>query len=141
MSVITERFEVEREVGTGGMGTVFRALDRETGASVALKVLQKQLHSETERFLLEARVLAQLQHPAIVRYIAHGVTSEGAPFIAMEWLEGEDLWARLQQRVFTVEETVLLARRLAEALASAHAQGIVHRDIKPSNIFLEHGEV
>jgi serine/threonine protein kinase len=54
MSVITERFEVEREVGTGGMGTVFRAIDRETGAPVALKVLQKQLHSETERFLLEA---------------------------------------------------------------------------------------
>ena len=141
MSVITERFEVEREVGTGGMGTVFRAIDRESGAPVALKVLQKQLHSETERFLLEARVLAQLQHPAIVRYIAHGVTTEGAPYIAMEWLDGEDLWARLQQRVFTVEETVLLARRLAEALASAHAQGIVHRDIKPSNIFLEHGEV
>lgn len=141
MSVITERFVVEREVGTGGMGTVFRAVDRETGAFVALKVLQKQLHTETERFLLEARVLSQLQHPAIVRYVAHGVTSDGAPFIAMEWLEGEDLWARLQQRVFTIEETVLVARRLAEALASAHAQGIVHRDIKPSNIFLEGNDV
>lgn len=141
MSVITERFVVEREVGTGGMGTVFRAVDRDTGAFVALKVLQKQLHTETERFLLEARVLSQLQHPAIVRYVAHGVTSDGAPFIAMEWLEGEDLWARLQQRVFTIEETVSVARRLAEALASAHAQGIVHRDIKPSNIFLEGNDV
>lgn len=141
MSVITERFVVEREVGTGGMGTVFRAVDRDTGAFVALKVLQKQLHTETERFLLEARVLAQLQHPAIVRYVAHGVTSDGAPFIAMEWLEGEDLWARLQQRVFTVEETMLVASRLSEALASAHSQGIVHRDIKPSNIFLESNDV
>jgi serine/threonine protein kinase len=141
MSVITDRFEVEREVGTGGMGTVFRAIDRETGAAVALKVLQKQLHSETERFLLEARVLAQLQHPGIVRYVSHGVTSEGAPFIAMEWLEGEDLWSRLQRRVFTVEETVQLGKRVADALASAHAQGIVHRDIKPSNIFIQGAEI
>lgn len=78
-------------------------------------------------------MLAQLQHPGIVRYVAHGVTTDGAPYIAMEWLNGEDLWARLQKRVFTVE-SVRLGKRVADALASAHTQGIVHRDIKPSNI-------
>jgi serine/threonine protein kinase len=80
-----ERFEVEGLVGSGGMGMVFRARDRVDGQAVALKALHRQGALASERFLREAEVLAALAHPAIVRYVAHGVTAQGEPYLAMEW--------------------------------------------------------
>src|SRR5215831_14624695 len=118
------------------MGTVYRARDLTDGASVAVKILTGREVREAERFGLEAAILADLTHPAIVRYVAHGVTDKGDHYIAMEWLEGEDLSRRLERKALTVAETVALGRRAAEALAYAHARGIVHRDIKPENLFL-----
>jgi tetratricopeptide (TPR) repeat protein len=136
-TLIAGRFTLEALAGRGGMGTVYRATDRHTGRPVALKLMHGLSSPEaTYRFNREAVLLAELRHPAIVSYVAHGVADMGWPFLAMEWLEGEDLAKALAHKPLSLHETLALLRRAAEALASAHRQGIVHRDIKPSNLFL-----
>ena len=139
--IVAGRFEVQELAGSGGMGAVFRALDRLTGEAVALKVLLPRDTASDDRFLREAEVLARLEHPAIVRYIAHGQMMSGEVYLVMEWLGGEDLKRRLAREPLTVRESLSLARRIAEALALAHGHGVVHRDIKPSNLFLPGGQV
>jgi tetratricopeptide (TPR) repeat protein len=139
--LVDDRFEIEATAGTGGMGTVYRARDRRLGVKVALKLLHGGPdHLETQRFAREAEVLASLTHAGIVRYVAHG-TSPAGDYLATEWLDGEDLSDRLARRGLTVAESVTLARRVARALAGAHARGIIHRDIKPSNLFLPGGDI
>ena len=133
--LIADRFEVQELVGSGGMGEVYRARDRLTGGSVAVKLLHASSR-DTERFKREAQLLAEVSHPRIVRYVAHGISEGSRPFIAMEWLEGEDLGERLSRSGLTLYETLIVARRVAEGLAVLHERGIVHRDIKPSNVFL-----
>jgi tetratricopeptide (TPR) repeat protein len=124
------------------MGTVYRAREIQTGRTVALKVLHSGgAESNVQRFAREARVLAELSHPGIVRYIAHGVTQEGEPYLAMEWLEGETLDVRLARGGLAIDAAVALATRVAEALGVAHARGVVHRDIKPQNLFLVNSDV
>src|SRR4051812_8016620 len=93
--VIAERFEIVRLAGQGGMGAVYRARDLRGGGVVALKVLHGHRLEQGARFAREAEVLAGLDHPGVVRYVAHGATTEGEAFLAMEWLEGEDLVDRL----------------------------------------------
>ncbi|HEX7841858.1 MAG TPA: serine/threonine-protein kinase, partial [Kofleriaceae bacterium] len=136
-----ERFEIEQPIGIGGMGTVFRARDPISGQMVAVKVLSDEQSHLTERFTREAKVLAELSHPGIVRYISHGVTPAGELFLVMEWLDGEILKARLERGPLTVSEAVTLATRVAEALGAAHARGVVHRDLKPSNLLLPGGRI
>ncbi|WP_437820067.1 serine/threonine-protein kinase [Sorangium sp. So ce1078] len=138
--VIAGRFVIEGEAAAGGMGTVYKAHDRLGGAAVALKIVRLRSAIQVERFEREAALLAALVHPGIVRYIAHGSTPEGDRYLAMEWLDGEDLAARLARRVLPASEGLSLVRRAADALAFAHARGIVHRDIKPSNLFLPGGD-
>ena len=133
------RFELAEVAGSGGMGTVYRALDRASGAVVALKLLHKVDARAQARFDREARALSRMEHPRIVRYATHGVAPTGEPYLAMEWLSGESLAARLSRQELRVEESVALARAVADALGAAHARGIVHRDIKPSNLFLVDG--
>src|SRR5580658_774755 len=137
--VLVDRFEIERFAGSGGMGSVYRALDRVTGKPVAVKLVTGS-DGENERFTREARVLAELADPAIVRYVAHGTTPAGQPFLAMEWLEGEDLAKRLARTGLPVGESLAVVGRVAEGLAAAHAVGVVHRDVKPSNILLVSGD-
>ena len=136
--VIAGRFVIERLAGAGGMGAVYRAHDRQSSATVALKLMDGRL-AEAARFLHEAEILSQLEHPGVVRYVAHGVADAGDLFLAMEWLEGEDLSRRLARGRLEIEESLTLLRLVAEALASVHARGVVHRDIKPSNLFLKDG--
>ncbi|HEY3255253.1 MAG TPA: protein kinase, partial [Polyangiaceae bacterium] len=88
------------------------------------------------RFAREIGILSELSHPGIVQYLAHGTTHEGTLYLAMEWLEGEDLAERLRRTPLSIEETLTLTRRICRALSTAHARGIVHRDIKPGNLFL-----
>ena len=137
--VLAARFEVLSTAGGGGMGSVYRARDRHSGEIVALKVLRIPGDESLGRFQREAALLSELRHAAIVRYVAHGVTAAGRPYIALEWLEGEDLSRRLSRAALTMKESVLLVRRVAEALGFAHARGVVHRDVKPGNIFLRDG--
>ena len=139
--IIANRFEIERLAGAGGMGEVYRARDQLDGSAVALKLLGAGGGKAPERFEREAKVLAELRHARIVRYIASGLTTEGQPYLVMEWLEGEDLTARLKRQRLTLAESVALALHVAEALSLAHARGVVHRDIKPSNVFLPDGDV
>jgi tetratricopeptide (TPR) repeat protein len=142
--VVAERFEIERLAGSGGMGAVYRVLDRATGEPAAVKVLWGHALADpdlAERFGREAEVLRELEHPRIVRYIDHGQTTEGEPWLALEWLEGESLSQALRARAFSVSESVSVALRVAEALRAAHLRGIVHRDLKPSNLYLVGGAI
>ena len=134
--LIGDRFEIEQHVASGGMGHVFRARDVQSGAQVAVKMMVGDVASHIARFDRESRVLAKLSHPGIVRYVAHGLTASGEPYLVMEWLDGEDLSRRLARGKLTIEDSIKLATRVAEALSAAHARDVVHRDLKPSNIFL-----
>jgi tetratricopeptide (TPR) repeat protein len=138
--VIADRFTIERLAGSGGMGAVYLAVDRVTGGPAAVKVLWGHVldqPEQAERFGREAEVLQELRHPGVVGYIAHGASPGGEPWLAIEWIEGESLAARLRRKGLTVSESVALARQVAEALSAAHRRGIVHRDLKPSNLYLD----
>jgi len=147
LHLIADRFELHGLAGTGGMGAVYRARDRHSGRWVALKLMSQASHlrQDTERFLREAQILAELRHPGIVSYVTHGCaeplegTDKEQLYLVMEWLEGESLATRLAATRLSLVESMLLLRRVAEALAVAHQRGIVHRDIKPANLFLRGG--
>jgi hypothetical protein len=130
-----DRFEIEAEAGAGGMGAVYRARDRHGGGVVALKVMHGLGGDALKRFEREAALLLEIVHPSIVRYVAHGPS-----WIAMEWLEGEDLEARLARDKLTLHDTIAVARAAAAALGAAHARGVVHRDVKPANLWLVSGD-
>src|SRR5262245_39249744 len=100
--VVADRFELLDAVGSGGMGSIFRARDRHSGEPVAVKILLEDLGQA--RFEQEAEVLSELHHPAIVRYVAHGATAAGKSYLAMEWLDGEDLSRRLSRARLAVDE-------------------------------------
>ncbi|WNG18363.1 protein kinase [Cystobacter fuscus] len=139
-TVIAGRFILKSVAGWGGMGCVYRAADSSTGRTVALKLLHGVTSPERAyRFNREAVLLSELHHPGIVAYVAHGSTESHQPYLAMEWLEGEDLLRRLACQPLGLPETLSLLRQAAEALAVAHQQGIVHRDLKPSNLFMRAG--
>ncbi len=114
-----ERFEVEARVGSGGMGLVFRGRDLLDGSTVAVKVLQHPEYIAIERFTREAEVLAGLVHPGIVRYVAHGRTPRGEPFLAMEWLDGETLADCIARGPIDGAATARLGAKVLQALALA----------------------
>src|SRR5688572_5939520 len=131
---VAGRFEIEEQAGEGGMGTVFRAVDRKTRRPVAVKVLRDRELVSAARFAREAELLAGLSHPGIVQYIAHGVSPDGLHYLVMDWVEGETLARRLAHGGVSPRAAVRLAAQVADALAAAHARGVIHRDVKPSNL-------
>jgi eukaryotic-like serine/threonine-protein kinase len=137
--VIDERFELEAEVASGGMGTIYRAHDRQTGGVVAIKLLRQSHSTSTARFQREAELLRGLEHPHIVRYVAHG--DSPAPYLAMEWVFGPTLAEHLERTGVNLVEALMLGRQLTAALVAAHDAGIVHRDLKPSNVILRNGDL
>ena len=111
---LDDRFELLRHAAVGGMGIVYEAREKATGARVALKVLQTSAREDVLRFEREAAILAQLEHPGIVRYVAHGVSQRAAPYLAMDWVDGETLDARLSRTGLRSPRAVELARRVAD---------------------------
>jgi tetratricopeptide (TPR) repeat protein len=139
--VIDGRFEILRRAGSGGMGVVYEGRDRDAGRKVALKVLSEKGEGLGDRFAHEIELLAALDHPHIVGYVAHGMAPSGAPYLVMPWLDGFDLQVRVGKEPLSVDETLTLARAVAGALGALHGKGLVHRDLKPSNLFLPRGRV
>jgi eukaryotic-like serine/threonine-protein kinase len=130
--VIADRYELQQEVGRGGMGEVWLALDRELDRPVALKFHDRQ--ASEARFEREAHTAAALSHPNIVRIYDYGL-ADGRPYLVLEHLAGGTLADRLASAdALADSEAEQVARDIAAALAHAHAQGVVHRDLKPSNI-------
>jgi serine/threonine-protein kinase len=135
------RYDIEREVGQGGMATVYLARDIRHNRRVALKVLHPDLAAAlgAERFVAEITTTANLQHPHILPLHDSG-DADGYLFYVMPYVEGETLRARLQrEQLLPVEDAVRLAREILSALDYAHRHGVVHRDIKPENILLHDG--
>jgi len=138
---LADAYAVEREIGQGGMATVFLASDLKHKRPVAIKVLRPELAASlgSERFLREIELSAGLQHPHIVPVYDSG-EADGFLYYVMPFVDGESLRARLDREgALPVEEAVRLVREAASALAYAHGHGIVHRDIKPDNIMLSGG--
>jgi serine/threonine protein kinase/tetratricopeptide (TPR) repeat protein len=135
-----DRFAIDARVGGGASGDIFRARDEATGDVVAIKVLRNSAtEAERARFRREIAVIADLRHPNIVDYVSHGTWPDGRLFLAMEWLEGEDLSKRQRRAPLGTRDAVEVIRRAAQALAAIHSRGIVHRDLKLSNLFLVKG--
>ncbi len=138
---LSDRYTIEREIGSGGMAVVFLAHDLRHDRKVALKVLRPELAAAlgAERFLREIRLAAQLQHPHILPLHESG-DADGFLYYVMPYVEGETLEERiLREGALPLPEAVRTLREVIDALASAHAKGVVHRDIKPANILLSGG--
>ena len=126
-------YAIERAVGSGAAGTVYRAIDEKSGEVVALKYVTDP--AWRARFRREIATLSRLVHPGIVRYIAHGETRSGL-YLAMEWLDGEDLAQRIARGPIPAGDVRALGLRITAALAHAHSVNAVHRDLGPRNVFL-----
>jgi eukaryotic-like serine/threonine-protein kinase len=140
-AALADRYRLERELGQGGMATVYLAEDLKHQRKVAIKVLHPELSAVIggERFLAEIRTTAQLQHPHILGLIDSG-EADRLLYYVMPYVSGESLRARLERdKQLPVEDALRLAREVAGALDYAHRQGVVHRDIKPENILLQDG--
>ena len=141
-AALAGRYHIERELGAGGMATVYLARDLKHDRDVAIKVLKPELGAVlgAERFVKEIRTTANLQHPNLLPLFDSG-EADGLLFYVMPYAEGETLRARLDtERQLPVDETVRLISLLAGALDFAHARGVVHRDLKPENILLQAGQ-
>jgi predicted Ser/Thr protein kinase len=138
--IIAGRFRVEREIGRGGMGTVYRASHLGLERPVAVKILKQEFAAYPEvadRFMREARTMARLRHPRAAIIFDAGHLADGRPFIVMEYVEGQTLAETLaREGPFAPVRAVRVVAEICDALSEAHALGIVHRDLKPSNIML-----
>src|SRR4051812_15938474 len=138
---LADRYRIERELGAGGMATVYLAADLKHERRVAIKVLKPELAAVlgAERFVVEIKTTASLQHPHILPLFDSGEAG-GFLFYVMPYIEGETIREKLNRETqFGVEEAVRITREIADALDSAHRRGVIHRDIKPENILLHDG--
>src|SRR5437868_3008446 len=139
-TTLSGRYRLEARIGAGGMSTVYRALDETLQRQVAIKLMNREVASDSdqlERFRREARAVAQLSHPYIVNVIDAG-EDEGRPYIVFEYVEGETLKDRIRRMGrLPVAEAVGYAVEIARALGYAHQRHIVHRDVKPQHVLID----
>jgi serine/threonine-protein kinase len=138
---LADRYTIEREIGSGGMATVYHAQDLKHERQVAMKVLRPELAAALgpERFLQEIKIAANLHHPHILPLYDSG-EADGFLYYVMPYVEGESLRDRLErEKQLAIDDALQVAREVADALSYAHAHGVIHRDIKPENILLESG--
>jgi serine/threonine protein kinase len=142
---VDTRYELRRLIAHGGMGLVFEAAHRFTRRVVALKLLPDTLRSQKEargRLLREAHALTAVRHPGFVEVLDAGVCAGHGPYVVLEMLEGRTLDGILaSRRRLSIADTVQIGRQVCDALAHAHARGVIHRDLKPSNVFVSRNEV
>ena len=141
---VGDRYTLERELGRGGMATVYLARDRKHDRPVAIKIMRPEVVGDEggQRFLREIQILARLQHPNILALLDSGTTNDTppTPFYVMPYVEGESLRQRLtREGPLSVPEALRLVREIGEALHYAHGQGLIHRDVKPENVLLSQG--
>lgn len=133
-------YELERELGRGGMGAVFLAVraDGEFEHYVALKLIKRGMDTDfiLKRFRNERQILAKLNHPNIARLLEGGTTTDGLPYFVMEFVEGEPLHSFCDKRSFTIHERLQLVQKVCAAVSYAHEKLIIHRDLKPGNILV-----
>jgi serine/threonine protein kinase len=140
---LADRYRIERELGRGGMATVYLAHDLKHDRPVALKVLHPEIAASLgpERFIREIRLTARLQHPHILPVFDSGAVA-GQPWYTTPYIRGESLRDRLRREIqLPVETAVEITRHVALALDYAHHEGVVHRDIKPENVLLSEDQV
>jgi eukaryotic-like serine/threonine-protein kinase len=139
-SVVDGKYRIDALIGRGGMGAVYRAHDLRLARDVALKVVRAELVAQSPsraRFEREAQIIARLQHPAIVTVFDYGTMADGAAFLVMEYVRGEDLRSLLKREGrLSVDRAIELVARIAGAIDFAHRAGVLHRDLKPENILL-----
>ncbi|MCC7542724.1 MAG: protein kinase, partial [Deltaproteobacteria bacterium] len=139
--LLAGRYRLLDRAAAGGMGEIWRAEDTATRQRVAIKRLppahgERDAREVSARMLREARALVALRHPHVVEVIDAGEEPPGEPFIVLEWLEGEDLGARMRRGGMKIEDALSIAGQVCEALTAVHQAGLIHRDVKPANIFL-----
>ena len=148
-----DRYRVESEIGKGGMGKVLRVADTDLNREIAMKVLINSAHqSTTRRFIEEAQITSQLEHPNMLPVHDFGINEDGDVFFTMQYVRSHDTLGEIVERLrdgdpdthraYTFEKRVQLIQQVAHALSYAHERGVIHRDIKPDNIMVgEHGQV
>src|SRR5918911_5280487 len=139
-TLLSGRFRLEEQIGSGGMSTVYRAFDPTLERSVAIKLMHRDISTDPdqlERFRREARAVARLNHPHVVTVIDAG-EDDGTPYIVLEYVEGETLKERIRRLGrLPVAEAVAYAIEIGRGLSCAHSERLVHRDVKPQNVLID----
>lgn len=136
-AVVGGRYRITDLLGEGGMGSVYRARDIDSGRQVAVKVLRPTEATAIKRFGREAKAAMSIVHPNVCRVHDYGTLTSGAPYLVMDLLEGETLRDRIAAlRSLSLADAIAMQTQLLAALSAAHAKGVLHRDVKPANVFV-----
>ena len=134
-------YELKREIGRGGMGAVYQAerVDGEFRQTVAIKLIKRGMDTDLilKRFRRERQIIAALDHPNIIYFLAGGATDDGLPYFVMEYIDGKPLYRFCDENKLSIEERLKTFRQICDAVEAAHGKKVIHRDLKPSNIMVK----